>query len=464
MPDLLAYSSDALTARAQGAITVTDSGGDSRLFAGDATKLYQMIAAATTFEDVSKAGGYTTDAAELWAFAQYGQRIVATNFADAPQSYVMGSSTDFANLAAAAPKARYAAVVRDFLVLANTNDTVDGAVPDRVWWSGIDDPTSWLTPGTAAAQAVQSDRQDLRGLGGWNQGIVGNLGSADGAVFQERAVWRMIYVGPPAIFQFDQAEGVRGTPAPGSIVQLGAVVFYLGDDGFYVFDGTSSRPIGAQKIDKTFFASVNDSYFARITSAVDPVNKIVAWSVPSSSSADGTPDTLWFYNWDLQRWSTAAVNHQMIFRTLSFGQTLEQLDNVNASLDALPFSLDSRAYTGAVPLLAGFNTSKKLAYFNGDNLAATVETGEIAGGDNRRVFIQGIRPMVDGGTLTAAVGFRATPQAAVTFSTATSAGSDGRCPQRVSTRFARARVSIAAAGTWTHAKGVEVTARPEGLR
>ena len=32
------------------------------------------------------------------------------------------------------PRARHVDVVREFLVLGNTNDTTDGAVPNRVWW------------------------------------------------------------------------------------------------------------------------------------------------------------------------------------------------------------------------------------------------------------------------------------------------------------------------------------------
>ena len=46
-----------------------------------------------------------------------------------------------------------------------------------------------------------------------------NLGTADAAVFFERAVWRVVYTGPPGIFSFFPAEGVRGTPAPASIAQ-----------------------------------------------------------------------------------------------------------------------------------------------------------------------------------------------------------------------------------------------------
>jgi len=141
------------------------------------------------------------------------------------------------------------------------------------------------TLGTASAAAVQSDSQNLYGDGGWIQGIVGNLGTADGALFMEHAVVRVIYAGPPGIFYFLPAEGVRGTPAPGSIVQLGALVYYLGEDGFYVFDGTQSKPIGIDRVDRYFFENVDQSKMFRIVAAVDPVNRLIVWACRSRAIA-----------------------------------------------------------------------------------------------------------------------------------------------------------------------------------
>src|SRR5690606_11281656 len=134
------------------------------------------------------------------------------------------------------------------LIAANTSDTSDGPRPERVWWSKQGDPTSWPTPGTSTARAAQSDFQDLVGDGGWCQGLVTGLQGADFVVFQERALWRAIYVGGDVIWQFDPVEGARGTPAPGSIVQSGGLCWFLGEEGFYEFNGVSARPIGADLV------------------------------------------------------------------------------------------------------------------------------------------------------------------------------------------------------------------------
>jgi hypothetical protein len=288
----------------------------------------------------------------------FGQRIIATNFIDPPQSYVMGSSALFADLISSgltSLKGRYAAVVRDWLVFGNTTDGTYGPQPQRVHWSAIDDPTNFPTPATAGAAAVQSDFDDLVGDAGWVQGIVGNLGTADGAVFQERAVVRMVYIGPPAIFAFTPAEGVRGTPAPGSIVQDGALAYYLGEDGFYVFNGSASQPIGVDRVDKTFLADLDQSYFYRIEGAVDPINKQIWWAYPGSGHSGGNPNRIIVYDRARDRWTITDANDvqvETLLRGLTPGYSLDTLDSLSSSIDALTLSLDSRIYTGGRAFMA----------------------------------------------------------------------------------------------------------------
>lgn len=463
MPSLAAYSAP-LQARCQGALAVQDAAGNISVFAGDATRLYRLGAGSTAWADVAKPGGYTTAFEQRWSGLIFGDRVVMTNFADPLQSFRLGSDSAFTDLSPDAPRARHLAVVRDWLVLGNTFDAADGPQPQRVWWSAIDDPTSWPAPGTAAAAAAQSDFQDLVGGAGWVQGIVGNLGTADGAVFQERAIVRMNYVGPPAIFAFATAEGARGTSAPGSIAQLGTIVYYLGEDGFYAFDGSASHPIGADKIDKTFFADLDQQHLGRITAAIDPINKLCFWAYPGAGNAAGNPNRLLAYNWAADRWSLCEIETELLLRSLSFGYSLDALDAVAPSLDALPFSLDSRAWTGGRVLLAAFDPMHRLGYFSGASLAPTVETAEASLDGARRMVVTGARPIVDGGTPSVAIGARERPMDAVSFGPEVAVDGQGRAAQRASGRFVRARITMPAGSGFTHIAGVEIEAVPEGSR
>ena len=464
-PNLSTYSTSPLGARCQGAYAGIDAAGNVNVFCGTSSDLYRMTASATTFTNVSKSvGGYNVAADEFWRFTLFGQRIIATNISDNIQSFVIGTDTAFSDLSANAPKARYIATIKNFVMVGNTYDPVGGEGPQRVWWSAFNTPGLWPAIGSASAAAQQSDYNDFPGEGGWIQGIVGNLGTADGAIFQEHAVWRAIYSGPPNIFDFAPAEGVRGTPAPSSIVQLGAFVYYLGEDGFYIFDGTSSKPIGANRVDKTFFADLDQSYISRVYGAVDPINKIVFWAYPGQGHNQGNPNHIIAYNWVLDRWSIADIETEIIFRTLSFGYTLDDLDSTGYNLDNLPFPLDSRAWTGGALQLAAFDSNHNLSYFSGSNLAPTVETEEIQPFNGQRAFIRNTRPIVDGGSPSIAIGTRELTENSTTFGSAVAMNSLGWCPQRASGRYVRAKLTLPAGSSFTHIQGAQIDADPVGAR
>lgn len=465
-PNLSAYATSPLPARSQGAVALLDSGDNVNTFAGTATDLYVMTVAGPTFSSVSKsAAAYNVGADEIWSYALFGDNVIATNIADPIQSFISGTSSKFADLSADAPKARYVAVVKNWLFAANTSDPIDGAVPWRIWWSAFNDPTSWPIPGSSAAAAAQSDFNDIVGENGWIQGLIGNLGTADAAIFFEHAVWRVVYAGPPTTFTFSPAEGVRGTPAPGSIAQLGAIVYYLGEDGFYVFDGTTSIPIGANKVDKTFFADLDAAYVFRITSAVDPINKMVMWSYPGSGNNQGNPNRIIVYNWFTQTWAIASLNHEMIFRSLTFGYSLDGLDTISTNLDALQFSLDSRAWTGGALELSGFSTTHTLGYFSGTSLAPIVDTEEVQPFPGQRTFVRNVRPLIDGSvTPSVSIGTRTTVETSPTYGPPSAMNSLGWCPLRSNGQYTRARITVPAGQTFNHIQGVELDADPAGYR
>jgi hypothetical protein len=354
---LSAYSS-ALTAYCRGAFTGKDTAGNVDSYSGDATKLYRLVG--TTMTDSSKGGGYSCASDSFWEFAQFANAIVASNFDDTPQTLTLGNST-FADLTGTPPKFRHVGVggpAGSFLIVGNTNDAVDGAVPYRVRWPGLNTITSWTVSAT-----TQADFQDLASVDGWVQAIVGGEVTY---VFQERSINRMTYVGSPQIFQFDKVESARGALAPRGVLGVGSMIFFIADDGFYMSIGGQSLPIGAGKVDKFFLNDLNSSYLHRVTTAAIPDDKVVIWSYPGSGSTDGTPNKCLLYNWESKKWCPAGFNHELIYRAQSIGVTLDGLDALGyTNLDTVPFSLDSKVWMGGKLQLAAFDTSHKQAFLPG---------------------------------------------------------------------------------------------------
>lgn len=456
---LSTYSSNALTSPCLGAVMAIDTGANNYLFCGDAGKLYLMSPGTASFSNVSKVGGYSLPGTEKWYFTQYGQTIIGAAQGQNLQAYTLNSSALFADLAGSPPQARYIATIKDFVMVANTFDGTNGEQPQRVQWCAVDAPTTWPTAGSTQEAQTLAGSQIIPGDQGWIMGIVGNLGTADGAVFFERGIWRVVYQGSPTVFGFYPAEGVRGTPAPKSVTQLGALVYYLGEDGFYAFDGSNSIPIGVDRVDKTFWANVNMGYLYNVVGAVDPINRLVMWLYPSNSATTGVPDSLLVYNWTLDEWGFAQISAEYIFRAITQGLSLDSLDSYAGgayTLDTLRFSLDSRVWTGNQILMGAFNASHMLSYFTGSPAAATADTVEIEPGAKlgKRAFINTTRPMIDGGSPSVQIGYRSRLIDTPSFTAASSINVNGECPVRVDARYLRGRITTS--GAFTHLQGIEI--------
>lgn len=449
------YSTNGLASTCIGAMLAQDSNGNNYIFAGDKTSLYLLSPGNLAFSTLNNT--FNINVGENWNFTQYGQRVIAAAFGANLQSYVLNSSAAFANLSATAPQARYIATIRDWVMVGNTFDSTNGEQPQRVQWCAIDDPTTWPASGSTAEAQLLAGSQVIPGDQGWIRGIVGNLGTADGAVFFERGIFRVVFQGSPTVFGFYPAEGARGTKAPNSIVHLGALAYYLGEDGFYAFDGTTSRPIGVDRVDKTFWNTVNQSYLYNVVGAVDPINRLVMWLYPSNSAPGGVPDSLIVYNWVLDKWGFAQVSAEYIFRALTQGFSLDSLDAAGyTNLDTLPFSLDSRVWTGGSLVMASFDSNHKLNYFTGSTQPATADTVELEpfGARGKRAFLTATRPLIDGGSPTVQIGTRQRLIDAPSFTTASALNANGECPVRADGRYMRARIQTT--GSFTHLQGIEI--------
>ncbi|MCX8500919.1 MAG: hypothetical protein ORO03_04415, partial [Alphaproteobacteria bacterium] len=222
MPSFVPLSQP-IPGRIVGLFSTKDRNGNPYNLVGTDGGILRLDGASLNWQPMIPVEQFKGSSEGLWAMVTYGEQLICSNGNDPIYSLRMGVDSLFSPLSTDpdVPIAKYLAVVRDWLVAANLRGSDDRAYPQRIQWSGIDDPTDWPPPGSDQAIAKQSDFQELVGSGGEIQGIVGNLGSADAAIFQERAIFRMTFVGPPAIFSFHQVEGARGTAAPGSIVSVG---------------------------------------------------------------------------------------------------------------------------------------------------------------------------------------------------------------------------------------------------
>ena len=458
LPGFQALTTTGLSNAAVGLFTSFSADGSTN-YAGDRTKLYQMNSS-LVFVDKSKAGGYsnstTENARDFWAFTQFGSNIIATNYADNIQKFTEGTSSAFSDLVAL--KAKYIAVIRDFVVAGYTNES-STAYNQRVKWSGINDSSTW-TP----SQSTQSGYKDIVGSHGNVQAIVG--GESAGVIFMEKAIYRMSYVGVPLIFQFDKIADNIGAFAPKSVASYGNQIFFLAQDGFYKLTGGQQlTPIGNGKVNNFFFDDLS-SNLDGITSAIDPNNSIVVWSYRGGGATGTTNNKFVIYNYAVDKWSTGSGLDLEFISSASQESftTLESLD-VLGNLDNLTRSLDSYYYGEGIVGLAGFNSEHKFGKFIATSLSATVDTTEFEGAENKRSTLINCRPIVDGTsntTVTVTPITRNSQLDTISVGDAVSTNDSGSCPLRSTSRYHRVRVNVT--GNFNTLSGVDIEARPEGGR
>lgn len=458
IPQLKSYRSlrslesftDALTSACLGSAWARASNNDIFNFAGDAGALYRLTG--TTWNDISKALGYV---AARWEFAQFGDRIVATDIADTPQYYDMNVSALYADLPGSPPNATHIGVVRDFIVLGNVDD--GSAKPWRVHWCGFNNSEQW-----APSSATQAGRQDLRGRGGPIRRVVeGDVGT----IFQERSITRMQYVGPPIKFRFDEVERARGTAASGSVVWTGAHAFFYASDGFYsynMYGGEPAQPIGANKVNKWFRDNAAPSEIPNMDGAIDRENSLVLWAFKSSSSST-TNDRLLIYNWQADRWAYAEIEIQNFAEFASQGLTLDDLDSIfPMGIDLESISVDSTAFSGGSIGLLAFNASNQGATFNGPTLSVVLDTKEF-GQEGALTFLNGVRPLVEGtGTLSITPLTRNRLIDNPVVGAAALMNDIGMCDFRSKARYHRFRLT--GSNDFDHAQGVEFDPKRKGKR
>lgn len=415
-------------------------GGATTLFAAGATQIYKFDSNDASL-DAATTTGYS--AVEGWDVTQFGAKIILANGSDRLQSWTLNSSTNFADLAAAAPRAKFVTVVKDFVVAAND----PGGNENTVYWSDINDETDW-TP----AAASQSDTQVIPDGGD----ITGLAGGEYGLIFLERAIYRMTYAGSPFFFQFDAISRSLGCISNGSIAQYGGLTYFLADDGFYICDGQSVKQIGAEKVNRWFFDNSIPSQIASGMSAtVDPVNKLVIWRFSGTFARK----LLIIYSIDLDRWSYAETTTTSIAYVLTPSATLEQVDNYNASIDALEIPLDSRVFAGGQLLFAGVAGSKIIA-FSGQPKTAQITTGDI-GGTQSTVML--VKPVVDSGSASVAIASRDLLSEVVEFGSNVAADSENRVSLRSNGKYHRLRLTPTGAN-WKTAFGLSVDVVKQGNR
>src|SRR5574341_519769 len=309
-----------LAAECLGAAVVTNLDGTRRVLAGTATKLYEIPA--TTWVDIGRVAAYTGGADTRWAFAQFGNTTLAANRADAMQRST-GAGVAFADIAGA-PKAEIIFTIGSQVMALNVND---GAEKSDGWAvCAANDETSWaasLTTLAANGRLVSTPGKLTAGA------RLGDFAVA----YKERSLYLGRFVGPPSVWDWVLvAGGDVGCVGKEALCDLDGTHFFVGDGGFFLFDGGRPVPIGEEVVRQWFYDNSSQSFRYKTKCVYDRQNRRVWIFYPSTNAS--TCDSALVYHLDSKKWGRAAYNIEAALNYIASGYTINSLDGVCAFQNA----------------------------------------------------------------------------------------------------------------------------------
>lgn len=316
----LSVFTDELAAQGRGVFFARNTDGSVLIFVGTQSRLYVLNNTTLKWKDVSKGGtDYPSLSADAnWTFAQFNSVVVACQENTPPQAYTIGSSTAFGDLGGSPPQAAYVTVVNRFLVLSGLL-----SFPRRVQWSGLNAITTWTSGVT------YSDYQDLPD-GGNTKGVVGG---ELGIIVQSSSLRRMTFSpGADIIFQIDRIARDIGTAMPYSLVDANGTIAFYSTKGFVLVDGAGGiKPIGKERVDRTFLGVVDPANPQLVIGASKPGSNLIFWAYRTLLYNGAGFDKILAYDTVLDRWSPIDFEGQYLGSVARPGLTLENLDTIGST-------------------------------------------------------------------------------------------------------------------------------------
>ena len=240
-----------------------------------------------------------------------------------------------------------------------------------VRWSDQDNPFVWGPElgNTAGGQVLRTGSR-----------IVGGISTKDEVlIFTDAAVYSMRFVGPDDIFSFSLITAGVGILSPNTAVNAANAVFFMGNDGFYVYTGAVEPlpcPVG-----NYIFDDFNKSQSSKCFGGVNSSFSEVYWFYPSAFSFE--PDRYVVYNYEENIWYYGSLDMGALTEG---GASQSSAYNRTSWRDSIVFSSPMSTYvtqytpsTTLAPLIekSGVMTHDSGTSANGVAMSAHVESGDL---------------------------------------------------------------------------------------
>jgi len=216
----------------------------------------------------------TYSEATTWSLDNYGQFLVGVHYDTGNLVEWQLGSSSVAAVVANAPTNNLGLVVTEerFIFLTGA-----GGDPRKVQWCDKEDNTTWTPAATNEAGDItlQTSGQIMQALKTRGQTLIITDTDAHSAK----------YIGPPYVYGFNRVGTSCGAVSRHSAVDTDMGVFWMGQRGFFAFDGNTVKEIPCEVHDY-IFDDINTNQQSKIWAFNNVEFSEVWWFYPSSTSTE----------------------------------------------------------------------------------------------------------------------------------------------------------------------------------
>lgn len=212
--------------------------------------------------------------ATTWSLDTWGQYLVACSVDDGKlYEWQLGTGTPAAAITNA-PTGNLGLVVTEerFIFALGA-----GGDPRKIAWCDFEDNTVWAAASTnqAGDHTLQTSGRIMAGIRAQGQTLI----------LTDTDAHRAVYTGPPFVYQFERVGEASGLIARKAVASTSGGVFWMGQKGFYRYDGSSVQALPCEVHDHVF-DNINSAQISKTWACANGQNNEIWWFYCSASSTE----------------------------------------------------------------------------------------------------------------------------------------------------------------------------------
>jgi len=239
-------------------------------------------------------GANSFQEAATWSLDNYGENLVAVSTSDGKlYEWALDTAVNAVQITNSPTSCKGLVVTEERFIFA----LQAGGNKRKISWCDREDNTVWTAAATneAGDQELQTSGEIMCGVRMRGRTLI--LTNVDAHI--------ATYQGPPYVYGFERVGTACGTVSRKSAVAIDQGAFWMGNEGFFVFDGSIAKRMKCDVLDAVF-DDINHNQISKVFAVHNSEHSEVWWFYPSNSSSEN--DRYVYFNYIDNYWGIGQMD------------------------------------------------------------------------------------------------------------------------------------------------------------